>query len=137
MKIKNQPAAMEGKINGPVIFVMVFGGYALAGGKMGIILKSLPFEMIMIAGAATGTFLLSNDMKSVRHTLKDIAKVFKGPKWMPEDYRNLLCLLFELFRLSRSARMQSRARQSPRRKPLPMEVRGSCRLQSGSDHRQV
>ena len=34
-----------------VIFVMVFGGYMLAGGKMGIILKALPFEMIMIAGA--------------------------------------------------------------------------------------
>lgn len=93
---------MFGIVGIVIIFVMVFGGYTLAGGKMGIILKSLPFEMIMIAGAATGTFLLSNDMKSVRHTLKDIAKVFKGPKWMPEDYRNLLCLLFELIRLSRS-----------------------------------
>lgn len=93
---------MFGIVEIVIIFVMVFGGYTLAGGKMGIILKSLPFEMIMIAGAATGTFLLSNDMSSVRHTLKDIAKVFKGPKWMPEDYRNLLCLLFELIRLSRS-----------------------------------
>ena len=80
---------MFGIVGIVVIFIMVFGGYVLAGGKMGIILKSLPFEMIMIAGAATGTFLLSNDMSSVRHTLKDIAKVFKGPKWMPEDYRNL------------------------------------------------
>ena len=35
-----------------VIFVMVFGGYLAAGGKMGIILKTLPFEMIMIGGAA-------------------------------------------------------------------------------------
>jgi chemotaxis protein MotA len=26
-----------------VIFAMVFGGYLMAGGKMGIILKSLPF----------------------------------------------------------------------------------------------
>ena len=93
---------MFGIVGIVIIFVMVFGGYTLAGGKMGIILKSLPFEMIMIAGAATGTFLLSNDMSSVRHTLKDIAKVFKGPKWLPEDYRNLLCLLFELIRLSRS-----------------------------------
>ncbi|MFZ0099836.1 MAG: flagellar motor stator protein MotA [Gemmobacter sp.] len=93
---------MFGIVGIVIIFVMVFGGYTLAGGKMGIILKSLPFEMIMIAGAATGTFLLSNDMGSVRHTLKDIGKVFKGPKWLPEDYRNLLCLLFELIRLSRS-----------------------------------
>ena len=37
-----------------VVMVMVFGGYLLAGGKMGIILKALPFEMMMIGGAATG-----------------------------------------------------------------------------------
>lgn len=85
-----------------VIFVMVFGGYVLAGGKMGIILKSLPFEMIMIGGAAVGAFLLSNDMSSVKHALKDIGKVFKGPKWKPADYRDLLCLLFELIRVARS-----------------------------------
>ena len=32
---------------------MVFGGYLLAGGKMGVILHSLPFEMMMIMGAAS------------------------------------------------------------------------------------
>lgn len=83
------------------IFGMVFGGYLAAGGKMGIILKSLPFEMIMIGGAALGAFLISNDLASVKHTLKDIGKVFKGPKWKPEDYQSLLCLLFELIRLAR------------------------------------
>ncbi len=85
-----------------VIFIMVFGGYVLAGGKMGIILKALPFEMIMIGGAAVGAFLLSNDSATVKHTLKDVGKVFKGPKWKPEDYRDLLCLLFELVRIARS-----------------------------------
>lgn len=83
------------------IFVMVFGGYLLAGGKMGIILYSLPYEMIMIGGAALGAFLISNDGSGVKHTLKDIGKVFKGPKWKPDDYRDLLCLLFELIRLAR------------------------------------
>ena len=63
------------------IFVMVFGGYLAAGGKMGIILKSLPFEMTMIGGAAVGAFLISNSMPEVKHTTKDIGKVFKGPKW--------------------------------------------------------
>jgi chemotaxis protein MotA len=86
-----------------VIFIMVFGGYVLAGGKMGIILKALPFEMIMIGGAALGAFLLSNDLATVKHTARDVAKVFKGPKWKPEDYRDLLCLLFELVRVARSS----------------------------------
>jgi chemotaxis protein MotA len=84
-----------------VIFVMVFGGYLAAGGKMGIILKSLPFEMTMIGGAAVGAFVISNDMAGIKHTLKDLKKVFKGPKWLPQDYKDLLCLLFELIRLAR------------------------------------
>jgi len=83
------------------IFVMVFGGYLAAGGKMGIILKSLPFEMTMIGGAAVGAFLISNDLAGVKHTLKDVGKVFKGAKWKHDDYKELLCLLFELIRLAR------------------------------------
>jgi chemotaxis protein MotA len=93
---------MIGAIGIVVIFVMVFGGYTLAGGKLGIILHSLPFEMLMIGGAAVGAFLLSNDIGSVKQTLRDIAKVFRGPAWKPADYRDLLCLLFELIRLARS-----------------------------------
>lgn len=92
---------MIGIIGIVTIFGMVFGGYLLAGGKMGIILKTLPFEMIMIGGAAIGAFLISNDMSAVKHTAKDIAKVFKGPKWKPQDYSDLLCLLFELIRIAR------------------------------------
>ncbi|SNR37092.1 flagellar motor stator protein MotA [Puniceibacterium sediminis] len=94
---------MLGIIGIIMIFVMVFGGYILAGGKMAIILKSLPFEMMIIGGAAVGAFLIGNDMSVVKHTVKDMGKVFKGPKWKPEDYRDLLCLLFELVRLARSS----------------------------------
>ncbi|SHJ05602.1 flagellar motor stator protein MotA [Wenxinia saemankumensis] len=93
---------MVGFIGIGVIFVMVFGGYMLAGGKLGIILKSLPFEMIMIGGAAVGAFVISNDGASIKHTLKDIGKVFKGPRWKPDDYRDLLCLLFALLRIART-----------------------------------
>lgn len=92
---------MIGVIGIVVIFVMVFGGYLAAGGKMGIILKSLPFEMTMIGGAAVGAFVISNDMAGIKHTLKDIKKVFKGTRWEAQDYKDLLCLLFELIRLAR------------------------------------
>ncbi|CAM4063441.1 flagellar motor stator protein MotA [Palleronia rufa] len=85
-----------------VVFVMVFGGYLAAGGKMGIILKALPFEIAIIMGAAVGAFLLSNGGSTVKHTARDIGRVFKGPKWRSADYRDLLCLLFELIRLAKS-----------------------------------
>ncbi|MBP1805080.1 flagellar motor stator protein MotA [Rubellimicrobium aerolatum] len=93
---------MIGIVGIVIIFVMVFGGYTLAGGKIGIILGSLPFEMMMIGGAAVGAFVISNNGASIKHTLKDVGKVFKGPRWKHEDYRDLLCLLFALIRISRS-----------------------------------
>lgn len=92
---------MLGVIGIIVVFVMVFGGYTLSGGKFGIILQALPYELMMICGAAVGAFLIANDGSGVKHTLRDFAKVFRGPHWKPSDYRDLLCLLFELLRLAR------------------------------------
>lgn len=92
---------MLGAIGIVVVFVMVFGGYVAAGGKFGIILHALPFELTMIMGAAVGAFLIANDGAGAKQTLRDIGKVFRGPHWTPADYRDLLCLLFELIRLAR------------------------------------
>ncbi len=83
------------------IFIMVFGGYILAGGKLGIIMKALPFEMMMIGGAAIGAFMISNSGPAIKHTLGDVKKVFSGSKWSKQDYTDLLCLLFTLIRIAR------------------------------------
>ncbi|MCW1932391.1 flagellar motor stator protein MotA [Pararhodobacter zhoushanensis] len=92
---------MIGIIGIVVVFVMVFGGFVMAGGHFDIILHSLPYEMTMIGGAAVGAFLIANNGAGVKQTLKDIGKVFKGASWKPKDYNDLLCLLFELIRLAR------------------------------------
>lgn len=92
---------MIGIIGIVVIFVMVFGGYTAAGGKMGIILHSLPFEMIIILGAALGAFLIANSASGAKHTMKDMGKIFKGPRWKQQDYQDLLCLIFTLIRIGR------------------------------------
>jgi chemotaxis protein MotA len=92
---------MIGLIGIVIIFVMVFGGYVFAGGNLAIVLEALPHEMIVIGGAAVGSFVIANDLAAIKHTLKDVGKVFKGPKWKPNDYRDLLCLLFELIRVAR------------------------------------
>lgn len=94
---------MIGIVGIVIVFVMVFGGYLAAGGKLGIIMVTLPFELMMIGGAAVGAFLLGNDASAIRKTLKDIGKVFKGPKWKPNDYSDLLCLLFALIRVARDS----------------------------------
>ncbi|MEM9059211.1 MAG: flagellar motor stator protein MotA [Pseudomonadota bacterium] len=84
-----------------VVMVMVFGGYLAAGGKMGIIIKALPFEMMMIGGAATGAFIVGNSGGVIKHTLKDVGGAFKGAKWKKQDYQDLLCLLFSLIKIAR------------------------------------
>ncbi len=93
---------MIGIVGIVIVFAFVFGGYTFAGGKIGIILHSLPFEMMMIAGAALGAFVISNDMHGIKHTLKDVSKVFKGPHWKTQDFQDLLCLMFQLIRIARS-----------------------------------
>ncbi len=92
---------MIGVIGIVVVFVMVFGGYLAAGGKMTIIFKALPYEMTMIGGAAVGAFVISNDLSAIKQTARDMGRVFKGARWRHDDYRDLLCLLFELIRLAR------------------------------------
>lgn len=93
---------MFGAIGVILVFVLVFGGYMAAGGKLDIIMKSLPFEFTMIGGAAIGAFLISNDSSTVKQSIKGVGQVFKGPKWKHADYRDLLCLLFELIRVART-----------------------------------
>ena len=94
---------MLGVIGIVIVLVMVFGGYLASGGKLGIIVTALPYEIAMIGGAAGGAYLISNDRSVIRQTWRDLGKVFRGPHWQPEDYRDLLCLLFELLRVARNS----------------------------------
>lgn len=59
---------------------MVFGGFVIHGGHLAPILEALPFEMIMIGGAALGSFLVSNDLAAVKHTAKDRRQGFQRTK---------------------------------------------------------
>ncbi len=93
---------MFGMIGIVLTFAMVFGGYVMAGGKLGVILHSLPYEMMMIGGAAIGSFLLSNETAVIKHALSGIGRSLKGPKWHESDLQDVLCLLFQLLRIARA-----------------------------------
>jgi chemotaxis protein MotA len=83
------------------VIVMVFGGYLAAGGKMPIILHAMPFELMIIGGAAVGAFIIGNDGPTIKHTLKDLSRIFKGGSWKRDDFQDLLCLLFTLIKIAR------------------------------------
>jgi chemotaxis protein MotA len=78
----------------------VFASYIAAGGKFGIIMKALPFEVWAIGGAAIGAFLMANSMHDVKHTLGGFGKVFKGASFKKPDYIDLLSLLYYFVRLA-------------------------------------
>lgn len=84
------------------LLLTVGGGYVIAGGKFGIILGSLPYEMLMIGGAATGAFVMSNSMHDVKHTLGGLGKILKGARYHKSDYMDLLSLLYFLVRLAQT-----------------------------------
>ena len=88
-----------------MVFGLVFGGFMLSGGKLDIVLYALPYEGMMIGGAAVGAFVIANSMSVVKSTLGGLMKVLKGTRWKPKDYNDLLMLMFELTRLYKSKGM--------------------------------
>jgi chemotaxis protein MotA len=90
-----------------LILGMVFGGYMLSGGEMGIIMHALPFEGMMIGGAAAGSFIAANSFANLRGAGKGLVKTMKGPKWKPADYIDLLNLMYTLAQMYRQNGMLS------------------------------
>ncbi len=79
-----------------VLFVCVFGGFIISGGKVGVVVEALPHEMMTIGGGALAGLLIGASMFALKRMGGDFGKVISGPKWKPADYRDLLCLLFLL-----------------------------------------
>lgn len=88
-----------------VVFIMVFGTYIHAGGKIEIILHALPHELPMIFGASIGAYMVANKGPVLKKTMKEVVRAFKGPQWKKQDYKDLLCLMFSLCKLMKSKGM--------------------------------
>lgn len=82
------------------VFFSVFASYIVSGGSMEPLIEAVPFEMWTIGGAAIGTFLMSNSMHEVKHTLAGFGKILKGAVFGKGDYVELLCLMYFLVRLA-------------------------------------
>lgn len=85
-----------------VLLVMVFGGFLLAGGAMGPVLAALPFEFMMIGGAAVGATLIGNSMHAIKLLGSAMRTIFKGPKYTDQDHIDAIALTSKLMKLLRS-----------------------------------
>lgn len=88
-----------------VVCGTIFGGYALAGGHLGALWQ--PLEVLMIFGGAIGAFIVGNDSKALKATIKALPTVFKGSKINKALYMDLLALMFEILSKIRKDGMMS------------------------------
>jgi chemotaxis protein MotA len=85
-----------------ILLVMVFGGYLISGGSMGVILHALPLEMMIIGGAALGATITSNSLPEIKALGGGLAKVFKGPAYGKQDFLDTIFLVSRLMKMLRS-----------------------------------
>ncbi|HEY0563672.1 MAG TPA: motility-associated protein, partial [Methylophilus sp.] len=88
-----------------VVCATIFGGYAMAGGHLGALWQ--PLEVLMIFGGAFGAFIVGNDAKALKATMKALPTLFKGSKYNKALYMDLLALLFEILGKIRKEGMMS------------------------------
>ncbi len=77
-----------------LVMASVFGGFALAGGHLGALFQ--PLELLMIGGAGAGAFLVGNNGKAIKATLKALPSVLKGSKYSKQLYMDLMALLYDI-----------------------------------------
>jgi chemotaxis protein MotA len=88
-----------------IVFASVFGGFALAGGHLAAMLQ--PVELLIIAGAALGAFIVGNPMKVVKATFGALPSLMQSSRYPKRVYMDLMALLYELLGKIRKEGMMS------------------------------
>ncbi len=85
-----------------VLLVLVFGGFMMSGGSIGVVLHALPVEMTIIGGAAIGATITGNSGAEMKALLGGFGKVFKGPKYRKQDFLDVIFLVSKLMKMLRT-----------------------------------
>ena len=85
-----------------VVLVMVFGGFIISGGSIGVIAHALPLEMLIIGGAAVGATIAGNSTRELKALAGGFAKVFKGPRYGKKDFLDTIFLVSKLMKMLRT-----------------------------------
>lgn len=85
----------------------IFGGYLIHGGNIKVVLDALPTEIMVIGGGALGAFVVNNQPKVMKATLKAVPKAFKGSTHTKANYLELMALLFDILQKARKEGLMS------------------------------
>jgi chemotaxis protein MotA len=82
-----------------VVIGCVIAGYMMHHGALGVLWQ--PNEVIIICGAAFGSFLIANPMSLIKETFRAIPKIFLGKELRKQHFVDVLLLLFEFLSIAR------------------------------------
>ena len=77
-----------------VVIASALLGYVLSGGFLAVLFQ--PLEFLIIGGTAIGAFIVSNEKKAIKSTLKSLGGLFKTSKYNKTLYLTLINLMFTL-----------------------------------------
>jgi len=83
------------------VFLCVFGGFVLEGGRLITLLHAFVNEVLIIAGGATGALVVMAPRKVLLDIVKGLLISLKGAPYNRAAYEDLLKVLYELFLLGR------------------------------------
>lgn len=85
-----------------VVLSCVVIGFLGEGGQMGKLLHPIPLEMLIIAGSAAGSVLISAPMQLIKDMISQVLGTLKAHDPKKEEYIELLLCLYELCKLAKS-----------------------------------
>ena len=83
-----------------LVIISVLGGYYAMGGALSTLWQ--PWEILVIVGAAIGAFIVANPKHVLFQTLTGLRSMLSPPRYIREDYVELLSMLFVVFRMVRT-----------------------------------
>lgn len=92
-----------------IVLGSILGGYAMVGGHLGALYQ--PSEVLIIVGAGVGAFIVGNNGKAIKATLKSLPLLMRGSKYNKAVYMDLMALLYRLMAKSRQQGMLSLERE--------------------------
>ncbi len=76
-----------------VVFAAVIGGFLMEKGHLAVLLQ--PAELLIIAGAATGTMLVANPLRILKAIVAGVLGALKGSPFTQERYLSTLKMMYE------------------------------------------
>lgn len=101
-----------------VVLGSVIGGYVWHHGKLEVLWQ--PSEILIIAGAAIGSFIISSPGKLIKDVGKSLPKLLKGSPYKKKHYIELLTMLYTMLKLIRSKGMLEMESHIERPKESPL-----------------